>query len=67
MVIYEMDEKTAGIFKTTIDKWFEGFEKEVRQKIIDLGDTTIRSMHDNVKGKIAAQNRKEILEEILGE
>jgi hypothetical protein len=47
-------------------KWRFGFEKELREKLAGLGDTTIRSMHDNVKGKIAAQNQKEIIEEVLG-
>jgi len=44
----------------------EGLQKELQEQLADLGDTTIHSMHDNVKGKIAAQNKKDIIEEVLG-
>ena len=53
-------------YANAIVAYFEALEDELREKIGALGDTTIRSMHDNVKAKIAAQNRKEAFEEVLG-
>ena len=41
-------------------------KQKIQEKIDAFGDTTSRSMHDNVKGKIAAQNQKEAFKEVLG-
>ena len=65
-----MDQPEEVVFAKYIDdveKWLEAFKKQLEQQLVDIGDVTIHSMHDNVKGKIALQSKKELLKEILGE
>jgi hypothetical protein len=50
-----------------IGEWFVGFEKELRERKPKDEDIVIRSMHDNVKTKIALNERRNLIKEILGE
>jgi hypothetical protein len=50
---------------TWVQKELDEATKQIQDKVDACGDTTIRSMHDNVKAKLAIQNRKEALKEVL--
>jgi hypothetical protein len=49
-----------------IVQWVTNFKKEAKEKLEDLGDTSISSMHDNVHAKLVLQGKKEVYEEVLG-
>ena len=55
------------LFIEKMQKWKEDFEAELRHQIKEMGDVTIHSMHDNVKGKLALQAKRDIIKEVLGE